>query len=364
MRERRSALLLVAAFLIASCSPRASAPESPVSTTRGSTSSTSPSPSAVSTSSSATPSAQSLLRFVAEARLPSGSFSSDIGIDAAREHVYVLSLDGLLVTVDARTNTVLGTLNVGVLADRLAVDSVSGRVYVYVTKDASNSSGGSLAVVDGQTSALITTVAPTDKEPFGPGAIGVNEVTRRVYVGDFNSRVTIVDGATNRILESVDVRGQPIAMAIDVARNRVFVATAGLTNGISVIDGATNTVIKRFEGGDSPRAIAVNPATERLYLASGMETLTVLDEANGTVLKTLTVMNRPERIAIDPRAGRIYVANVGAGTLSVLDAKADDIIAQPIVAQAMGFGLVVDSRNGRSYIVERIAITASLKALE
>jgi len=278
--------------------------------------------------------------------------------------VYVLSLDGLLVTIDARTNTVLGILKVGTLADRMAVDSVSGRIYVYVTKDASNSGGGMLAVVDGQTGALITTVEPTDKEPFGPGAIGVNESTRRVYVGDFNSKVTVVDGATNRILQSIDVGGQPIAMAIDVARDRVFVATAGLTNGVAVIDGATNTVIKRFEGGDTPRAIAVNPATERLYLANGMETLTVLGEADGRVLKTLTVMNRPERIVIDPRLSRIYVANVGAGTLSVLDARADNIIAQPIVARAMGFGLVVDSRNGRLYIVEKIAITARLEVLE
>src|SRR5205814_10488661 len=156
--------------------------------------STSPSPSSVWTLPRVKPTDAPILHFVGEALLHSGSFSSDIGIDPAREHVYVLSLDGLLVTVDARTNTVLGTLNVGVLADRLAVDSVSGRVYVYVTKDASNSSGGSLAVVDGQTGALITRVAPTDQEPFGPGAIGVNEVTRRVYVGDFNSRVTVVDG--------------------------------------------------------------------------------------------------------------------------------------------------------------------------
>jgi YVTN family beta-propeller protein len=285
-------------------------------------------------------------------------------MDASREHVYVLSLDGLLVTIDARTNTVLGTLKVGALADRLAVDSVSGRIYVYVTRDASNSTGGSLAVVDGQTGALITMVEPTDKERFGPWAIGVNESTRRVYVGDINSKVTVVDGATNRILESIDVGGQPIAIAVDVARDRVFVATAGLTNGVAVIDGATNTVIKRFEGGDTPRTIAVNPATERLYLATGVETLTVLAEADGRVLKTLTVMNHPERIVIDPRLSRIYVANVGAGTLSVLDARADNIIAQPIVAEAMGFGLAVDSRNGRLYIVERIAITARLRALE
>src|SRR5207248_111635 len=162
----------------------------------------------------------------------------------------------------------------GALADRLAVDSVSGRIYVYVTRDASNSTGGSLAVVDGQTGALITTVEPTDKERFGPWAIGVNESTRRVYLGDINSKVTVVD----------------------VARNRVFVATAGLINGVAVIDGITNTVIKRFEGGDTPRTIAVNPATERLYLATGMETLTVLAEADGRVLKTMTVMNRPERI--------------------------------------------------------------------
>src|SRR5437867_4995034 len=363
MRARPSALVLAASFLIASCSPPVSAPEPSASTSPTANPSTSPSASAASTPPSATPSARPILHFVAEARLPSGSFSSDIGIDAAREHIYVLSLDGLLVTVDAKTTTVLATLSVGDLADRLAVDSVSGRIYVYVTKDQSNSGGGSLAVVDGQTNALITTVAPTDKERFGTGAIGVNEVTSRVYVGDFNSMVTVVDSATNKILGSVDVGGQPIAMAIDVARNRVFVATAGLINGVAVIDGTTNTLIKRFEGGDTPRTIAVNPATERLYLATGMETLTVLGEADGRVLKTLTVMNRPERIALDPRANRIYVANAGAGTLSVINAGSDEIIAQPIVAEAMGFGPAVDSRNGRLYIVERISVTPILKAL-
>src|SRR2546423_11739272 len=248
MRAWPSALVLAGGFLIASCSRPVSAPEPSVSTSPAASPSTSPSPSAVSTPPSATPTARSILHFVGEAQLPSGSFSSDIGIDPVREHVYVVSLDGLLVTVDARTNTVLGTLKVGALADRLAVDSVSGRIYVYVTRDASNSSGGSLAVVNGQTGALITTVEPTDKERFGPWAIGVNESTRRVYVGDINSKVTVVDGATNRILESVDVGGQPLAIAIDVARNRVFVATAGLINGVAVIDGITNTVIKRFEG--------------------------------------------------------------------------------------------------------------------
>src|SRR2546430_3454646 len=76
-----------------------------------------------------------------------------------------------------------------------------------------------------------------------------------------------------------------------------------------------------------------------------METLTVLAEADGRVLKTMTVMNRPERIVIDPRANRIYVANTGAGTLSVIDARSDAIIAQPIVAEAMGFGLAVEDRK-------------------
>jgi hypothetical protein len=50
--------------------------------------------------------------------------------------------------------------------------------------------------------------------------------------------------------------------------------------------------------------------------------------------------------------------------LSVIDARSDEIIAQPIVAEAMGFGLAVDSRYGRLYIVDRIAIRARLRVLE
>jgi YVTN family beta-propeller protein len=300
---------------------------------------------------------------VAEAPLPGGSFSADIGIDAAREHVYVLSYDGWLATVEIKANKVLAPLRLGDYADRLAVDPVSGRIYVYITVGASTSAGGSLAVVDGQTNTLVTTVAPTVTSSFGPGAIGVNEVTRRVYVGDFSSMIAVVDGATNTVLGSIDVGGQPIAIAIDTAKNRAFVATAGLTNEIAVIDGSTNTVIKRFNGAGTPRAIAVNAATARLYLASETDRLTVLDEADGNVLKTLTVMNRPERIAIDPRTNRVYVANVGAGTVSVIDARTDDIIASPIVAQAMGYGMAVDSPTGRLYIVERIS-TPILKVLE
>ncbi len=282
--------------------------------------------------------------------------------------MYVLSADGLLVVLDTRSTASITNINVGQFAYGMTVDPVAGRIYVYFTRVAGSSAGGSLSIIDSQTNIVVATVNPGAAGSFGPGVIAVNPNTGCVYVGDFSSKVAVVDGATNTVLGSLDVGGQPTAVAVDVPVNRIFVLTAGLTSSVAVIDGLTNTIVDRFVGGDTPRAIAANPVTGRIYVTSGAGngdgTLTVRDGASGRIVKTLRVMNRPEQIAVDPTANRIYVANVGSDTVSVIDGARDEIVATAIVAQAMGLGIAMDPRTGRIYVEEQIRLPRSLQVLE
>ena len=307
------------------------------------------------------------LRVVATATLPGNSNSTNIAVDANRNRVYVLSLDGLLSTLDTSTNAVLSSVRVGELADGLAVDPLTGRLYVYFSRSQGTFSGGSLSVIDGPSNTVITTIDATSKDPFGTGGIAVNPTTGCVYVGDFMSKVAVVDAATNLVLGSVPVDGQPVAIAVDTT-NRVFVATAGPTNRVVVIDGRTNAVVDRFVVPDTPRAIAVSPVTGRIYVTTGVGTidarLTVHDGATFRIVKILTVMNRPNQIVVDPVANRIYVANVGSDTVSVIDGTTDEIVSTATVAHAMGEGIGVDPRTGRIYVEEHIQQPRTLQVLE
>jgi YVTN family beta-propeller protein len=281
--------------------------------------------------------------------------------------VYLLSLEGQLVSIDTKTNTVSSTLAVStapvVVSWSLAIDPVSGRIFVYFVNE-SSSFGGSLAVIDATTNSVVATIAPRVTGDFGIGGIAVNPTTGCVYIGNFNTAVAVVDGTTNRQLGSIEFSSQTFDVAVDAVANRVFVLTG---SGVAVIDGSSNVVVNTVGVGNG-RAIGVNTRTGRVYVSSGEGhgdgEVTVLDGQTGSVLKTLTVMNRPEDIAIDATANRIYVANIGSGTVSVIDGATDEVIATATVARAMGEGIAADPRTGRIYIFEKNELPHTLQVLQ
>jgi YVTN family beta-propeller protein len=325
-----------------------------------------PSPRAVPARPTPTSLARPSLRVVATVDVPQNS-SANIIFDEGRERVYLLSLEGQLVAIDAKTNTVSSTLAVSksdiVVSWNLAIDPVSGRIFVYFVNE-SSSFGGSLAVIDANTNSDVATIAPRVVGDFGIGGMAVNPATGCVYIGNFSNAVAVVDGTTNSQLGSIDFDSQTFDVAVDAVANRVFVLTGA---GVAVIDGSSNVVVNTVGVGNG-RAIAVNTRTGRVYVSSGEGygdgAVTVLDGQTGLVLKTLTVMNRPENIAADSSANRIYVANIGSGTVSVIDGATDEVVATATVAHAMGEGIAADPRTGRIYIFERYAPPNTLQVLQ
>jgi DNA-binding beta-propeller fold protein YncE len=328
----------------------------------GPTPSALPSLAAVPPRQTSAPAAATTLRVVATSNLTGATSSTDIAVDIQRGRVYVLSSDGLLATVDGKTNAVVNSLDVGDLADGLAVDPYTGRVYVHVTRNTSSSGVGAIAVIDTQTNKVIATVDPSAAASVAPGILVVNERTGCLYAGDFSGKVAIVDVRTNTVQGTVDVGGQPIAIAADAEANRIFVATAGPTNGLTIIEGTSNAVTRSFIGLETPRALAVNWIGGRVYMSTDSGTLIIFDGATGLVRKTLPVMNRPDAIAVDSLGKLVYVANVGAGTVTVVDGVTDEIVGTATVAQAMGGGIAV--YMGRVYLEEHFSQPRTLKVFE
>jgi DNA-binding beta-propeller fold protein YncE len=206
----------------------------------------------------------------------------------------------------------------------IGINTVTNNVYV------ANSSG--IAVVDGTTYGSTTLqippgdgVLPRDyPDAAGQSAIGVNEVTNKVYIAGGNG-ILVIDGATNSITPVVDPHAYgPWAVAVNPATNKIYVVNSGYdaANGIfyfgnvTVIDGVTNAMTTITDPNATkigPVAIAVNTATNKIYVADGGNTVTVID---GTTNSTTTVttgagFNQASAIAVNPTTNKIYELTQG-----------------------------------------------------
>ncbi|MGB6594295.1 MAG: YncE family protein [Candidatus Nitrosopolaris sp.] len=100
-----------------------------------------------------------------------------------------------------------------------------------------------------------------------PRAIGVDEITHRIYVANaFNNTVSVIDGQNNtKIAKDIPVGRVPSAIGVDDETNRIYVANYDEKT-VSVIDGQNNTKIGDIPVGRHPLAIAVDGTTNTTYV--------------------------------------------------------------------------------------------------
>ncbi len=153
--------------------------------------------------------------------------------------------------------------------------------------------------------------------------------------------LAIVDPTTGSVLASVDesgITGHEVAASPD--GRLAFVPIYGNsgvgkpgTNGtkIDVIDIATHKIVGAiaFDHGVRPHCPVINPKNGKLYVTTELDkTITVIDPKTLKIVATVPT-GQPEShmLAIAPNGHRGYTANVGPGTVSVLDLDARKTLA-------------------------------------
>lgn len=82
---------------------------------------------------------------------------------------------------------------------------------------------------------------------------------------------------------------------------------------------AAQTVLPSIPAGGEPRALAVSTATNRVYVANhASNSVTILDAASGATT-TVPVGQGPSFIAVNPVTHKVYVSNTRDGSTSVID---------------------------------------------
>jgi YVTN family beta-propeller protein len=180
-----------------------------------------------------------------------------------------------------------------------------------------------------------------------PTAFDVNTQTNTVYVACAGSEVNAIQGASGffggiiNAIQDTDAVG-PVGIAVNSVTNQIFVANAGPANGngsVTVIDGATEHYVNVPVTG-TPVAIAVNIANNKVYVQvqTGSQTSAVLviDGISTAILDTIASTgtgNYNGQIAADPVNGTVYATNRADGSVLAITDHASRLNALATAVQ-------------------------------
>ena len=193
------------------------------------------------------------------ATAPTGGYPDGLAYDPDHHTVWTTNESGGSETVvDADTNQVRGTVDLGGEAGNVYYDTVARRMLVDVQ------GRNELAVVD------TTTLAVTRRVPL-PGCdhdhgLNLDAAHRLGFVAcDGNATLLTVDLDTWRILDTERVGTDPDVLAYDPGPGRLYVAAE--TGWVTILDrhDRTLTVTGRAYLADGAHVVAVDPTTHRSY---------------------------------------------------------------------------------------------------
>ncbi len=145
-----------------------------------------------------------------------------------------------------------------------------------------------------------------------------------------------------------DVRGRIDHMAVDLARNRLFVSALG-NNSLSVVNLEARRLERSIEGLRKPQGVGYDPGTEILYVANGDDgSVSLFKGADLAPVGQIELGTDADNIRVDSKAGRIFIGH-GDGALAIVDAATHDKIGSvPLKAHPESFQL--DGNTNRVFV--------------
>ncbi len=227
-----------------------------------------------------------------------------------------------------------------------------------------------LAVIDIATRTRVTSIQ------LGEGCLCVGELAAvsadgaRVFVSNFwSNTVSVVDTATNTLVQTLPTHSFPGALAVSPDGTRLYV-NAYLSSGpayvVQVLDTASGATIATvpLSVPQSGSGMAISPDGTRLYVTNQALTgsnVKIIDTAALTVIGTVTTGPVPRAIDLSPDGSVAYVAVQEAGVVSAID-TASQTLTGSIAAGLRPLDVRVLRDGSRVYAVAQDQLTTIVTA--
>jgi DNA-binding beta-propeller fold protein YncE len=145
-----------------------------------------------------------------------------------------------------------------------------------------------------------------------------------------------------------DVRGRIDHMAIDLARQRLFVAALG-HDGLAVVDLKAQRLDRIIGGLREPQGVGYDGATDMVYVANGGDGSVRLFKGDDlSPGGRIELGSDADNVRVDSKAGRIFVGH-GDGALAIVDANMHKTIAS-VALKAHPESFQLDDKTDRIFV--------------
>jgi len=176
----------------------------------------------------------------------------------------------------------------------------------------SDEHGGTDAVIDAKSNTMIGSIPLNG----GAGNTVYDSVSKRILVGVHGANeLDVIDPGLMKVAERHPLAGisNPHGIALDAADHLAFIAGEE-NHSLAVFDLQSTKILSVHQVGEDPDVLAFDPGLKRLYVSAESGTVTVF-QLNGNVLKQLAKFNMPHAhsVAVDPSTHMVYfpLENVG-----------------------------------------------------
>jgi YVTN family beta-propeller protein len=227
--------------------------------------------------------------------------------------------DSTVSIITCHGDSVIATVNVGLMPERLCVDTVLHKAWC--------SSESAVAVIDLQAESLVAVI----RVPVPViAALLADPARARVYCATaYDAHVVVLDAAGDTIIASVPVGGTAQDLSLNPGANQVYCATQ-YNDAVAVIDGASLRVVSIIPVGQDPMALYYNERHNKLYCANGYwdndKTVTAIDCGTRTPVATIGLTVSPSALAYDSVADRLYCLSRYSDYVAVVDCQRDAMV--------------------------------------
>lgn len=234
----------------------------------------------------------------------------------------------------------------------IAVNQGDDTVYVATADDTVASDDTQVMVLTG--GGVPVTVVGVGETPTG---VAVDQTDDTVYVTNYDdSSVSVINGATNDVVGTVDVSTQPTGVAVWNADDTVYVANRGTTSPsglVSIFNGRTLDDTGTVGVYPSPENIAVNegtpsgPGDDSVYVtahgATELYMFSVSDPSSKTYIQLRS--SAGGGVAVDDSDATVYVGTgyaEGAGWLEMVNGRTGQLLDDSLWVGNAAWGIAVD----------------------
>jgi DNA-binding beta-propeller fold protein YncE len=226
----------------------------------------------------------------------------DVSVDEAAGQYYVtVSKEKMVVIVDSKTFEKKGEIKLDGEADAAVFAPSHHALYV------GHDDGTEVWVVDTQKKAITATITI----PEGPEIIVYDAVSDKLWQNiKSNDTMSVIDAKTNKIEASWPTKPatHPHGMALNPTTHHLL--CAGANGKLAVMDSATGKLINTVDIAGGVDQVAFDPGTQRAYAASSKGEISVIQDSpeGGKSLGNIKSNPGAKTIACDAKTHTVWVA--------------------------------------------------------